>query len=241
MTHLRHQDGLKAHYLLALVPAQPRIGSFPSLLDKSEPPRITPPPLRTAGCDTTHKERVLDIHSLRHSFATIAKRVKISAEEEGFEPTVAFRLRRFSNSDPPSAMGCTERKSRENEGPQTKILAPNGTERHRDQNSDQSADHETKEKFGHEPAAERLLAAVADGLPAVADGLPESVERARELVAAVLGDSIVRRAVRRLLLVLEPPLAASGCRMACGSQPSGIVAESGPGPTDSRCRHADLG
>jgi hypothetical protein len=45
MTHLRHQDGLNTHYLLALVPAQPRIGSFPPPLDKSEPPRITPPPL----------------------------------------------------------------------------------------------------------------------------------------------------------------------------------------------------
>ena len=93
-------------------------------------------------------------------------------------------------------MGCTERKSRENVGPQTKILAPNGTERHRDQNSDQSADHETKENFGHEQAAERLLAAVADGLP-------ESVERARELAAAVLRDAVVRRAVQLEVLLRE--------------------------------------
>ncbi len=99
-------------------------------------------------------------------------------------------------------MSCTERKSRENEGPQTKILAPNGTARHRDQNSDQSADHETKEKFGHEDeAAERLLEAVAEGLP-------ESVERARALVAAVLGDAIVRRAVQLEVLLREgSPLA----------------------------------
>jgi hypothetical protein len=43
---------LKAHYLLTLVPAQPGIGSFPSPLDKSETPRITPSPLRHAplGC-----------------------------------------------------------------------------------------------------------------------------------------------------------------------------------------------
>jgi hypothetical protein len=129
-----------------------------------------------------------------------------SAEEEGFEPTVAFRLRRFSNSDPPSAMGCTERKHRENEPLQTEILAPNGTERHRDQNSDQSADHETKEKFGHEQAAEKLLVAVAEGLP-------ESVERARELVAAVLGDSIVRRAVQLDGLLREGKSARVG---ACG-------------------------
>jgi hypothetical protein len=98
-------------------------------------------------------------------------------------------------------MGCTERKHRENEPLQTEILAPNGTERHRDQNSDQSADHETKEKFGHEQAAEKLLVAVAEGLP-------ESVERARELVAAVLGDSIVRRAAQLEVLLREgSPLA----------------------------------
>ena len=80
-------------------------------------------------------------------------------------------------------------------------MAPNGTERHRDQNSDQSADHETKEKFGHAQAAERLLAAVAEGLP-------ESVERARELLAAVLGDALVRRAMQLDVLLREgSPLA----------------------------------
>jgi hypothetical protein len=80
-------------------------------------------------------------------------------------------------------------------------LAPNGTERHRDQDSDQTADHETKEDFGHEQAAERLLEAIAGGLP-------ESVERARQLVEAVLGDAIVRRAVQLEVLLGEgSPLA----------------------------------
>ncbi|MDQ2642867.1 MAG: hypothetical protein M3020_03565 [Myxococcota bacterium] len=75
-------------------------------------------------------------------------------------------------------------------------MAPNGTERHRDQNSDQSGDHATKEDFGHERAAERLLAAVAEGLQ-------ESVERAWELVAAVVGDVIVRRAMQVEVLLRE--------------------------------------
>jgi len=59
----------------------------------------------------------------------------------------------------------------------------------------------TKEDFGHEQAAERLLVAVAEGLP-------ESVERARELVAAVLGDAVVRRAAQLEALLGEgSPLA----------------------------------
>ena len=67
-------------------------------------------------------------------------------------------------------------------------MAPSGTERHRDQVLDQARDHETKPIFGLEEAAGRLLQAVADGLP-------ESVELARELVAVVLSEQMVKRAV----------------------------------------------
>jgi hypothetical protein len=85
-------------------------------------------------------------------------------------------------------VGCTERKSRENGDIETKNLAPSGTGRHRDQTLDQSRDHETKTIFGLEEMAERLLKAVADGLPS-------SVELARELVRVVLNDGLVKQAL----------------------------------------------
>jgi hypothetical protein len=36
--------------------------------------------LQTAGCETVHKGHTLDVYSLRHSFATAARRAKISSE-----------------------------------------------------------------------------------------------------------------------------------------------------------------
>jgi hypothetical protein len=123
------------------------------------------------------------------------------AEEEGFEPTVPLRVRRFSNSVPPSARGCTDGNPREREGSETKSLAPSGTERHRDQGLDQVGDHETKPILGLEVAAERLLRAVAEGAT-------ESVELARQLVMAVLQEPLVRRAVALdELLRKQSPLA----------------------------------
>lgn len=127
----------------------------------------------------------------------------ISAEEEGFEPTVPLRVRRFSNSVTAAAMGCTDGNPRESEPSATKKLAPSGTERHRDQTSDQAPDQATKPIFGRdlEAAAERLLRAVAEGAA-------ESVELAKELVVAVLGDPMVRRAVALdELLRRQSPLA----------------------------------
>ena len=115
-------------------------------------------------------------------------REALSAEEEGFEPTVAFRLRRFSNSEAASARGCTERNRGESEASGTKNLAPSGTERHRDQSLDQGSDHRTKPGFGLEELAEELLVAVADGSPSSVDG-------ARALVAAVLNQPLVKRAL----------------------------------------------
>lgn len=100
-------------------------------------------------------------------------------------------------------MGCTDGNPRESEPSATKILAPSGTQRHRDQTSDQARDQATKPIFGRglEEAAERLLEAVAEGKA-------ESVELARELVAAVLGDPLVKRAmVVHHLLREEAPLA----------------------------------
>jgi hypothetical protein len=123
------------------------------------------------------------------------------AEEEGFEPTVPLRVRRFSNSVPASARGCTDGNSRESGGSKTKGLARSGTERHRDQSLDQARDHETKPTLGLEEAAERLLRAVADGLP-------ESAELARRLVTVVLADALVRRALELDALLREAsPLA----------------------------------
>jgi hypothetical protein len=112
------------------------------------------------------------------------------AEEEGFEPTVPLRVRRFSNSVTAPAVGCTDGNPRESEPSATKNLAPSGTERHDDQTSDQARDQATKPIFGRalEAAAERLLQAVADGAP-------ESVELAKELVVVVLADDTVKRAV----------------------------------------------
>jgi hypothetical protein len=66
---------------------------------------------------------------------------------------------------------------------------------------DQGGDHETEPTLGLEGAAERLLRAVADGAP-------ESVELARELVAVVLQDDTVRRAMELdKLLQAQSPLA----------------------------------
>jgi hypothetical protein len=66
---------------------------------------------------------------------------------------------------------------------------------------DQSRDHKTKATFGLEETAERLLRAVADGLP-------ESMGLARELVAAVLADDTVTRALQLdELLHRQSPLA----------------------------------
>jgi hypothetical protein len=80
-------------------------------------------------------------------------------------------------------------------------LAPSGTERHAGPKLDQAADHETKRIFGLEAAAERLLQAVAEGKA-------ESVELARGLVAAVLGNDTVKRAVALdELLRKQSPLA----------------------------------
>jgi hypothetical protein len=67
-------------------------------------------------------------------------------------------------------------------------MARGGTERHRDQVLDQARDHVTKPVLGLEAAAERLLRAVAEGAP-------ESVELARELVAAVLNRPLVEKAI----------------------------------------------
>ena len=53
---------------------------------------------------------------------------------------------------------------------------------------DQSRDHETKPTFGLEEAARRLLRAVADGAS-------ESIDFAKELAKAVLGDPLVVRAI----------------------------------------------
>jgi hypothetical protein len=66
-------------------------------------------------------------------------------------------------------------------------LAPSGTEQHPRPKLDQARDQETKPIFGLEDAAERLLQAVADGAA-------ESVELARELVAAVIGAPLVQLA-----------------------------------------------
>lgn len=100
-------------------------------------------------------------------------------------------------------MGCTDGNSRESEPSATKNLAPSGTQRHRDQTYDQARDQATKPIFGRdlEAAAERLLRAVAEGAA-------ESVELAKELVVAVLGDPMVRRAVALdELLRRQSPLA----------------------------------
>ncbi len=70
----------------------------------------------------------------------------------------------------------------------TNILAPSGTERHRDQVSDQSADHETKAGLGLGDLAEELLGAVADGSMS-------SVGLARALVTAVLDEALVKQAL----------------------------------------------
>jgi hypothetical protein len=79
------------------------------------------------------------------------------AEEEGFEPTVPLRVRRFSNSVSPSARGCTDGNSREPEGSETKVSAPSGTERHPRPKMDQARDHETKPIFGLEEAFRHCL------------------------------------------------------------------------------------
>lgn len=81
---------------------------------------------------------------------------------------------------------CTDGNPRESEPSATKNSAPSGTQRHRDQTSDQA----TKPSFcrGLEEAAERLLQVVAEGKA-------ESAELARELAVVVLGDDTVKRAV----------------------------------------------
>jgi len=61
---------------------------------------------------------------------------------------------------------------------------------------DQGPDHETKAEFGPEDAAERLLEAVADGLPS-------SVELARELVAVVLREPLLKTAVELAEMLRE--------------------------------------
>lgn len=96
-------------------------------------------------------------------------------------------------------MGCIDGNPRESEPSATKIPAPRGTQRHRDQTSDQA----TKPIFGRdlEAAAERLLRAVAEGAA-------ESVELAKELVVLVLGDDLVKRVVALdELLRKQSPLA----------------------------------
>ena len=129
--------------------------------------------------------------------------VTISAEEEGFEPTVPLRVRRFSNSVSAPAGGCTDGNPGESEPSATKDSAPSGTQRHRDQTSDQARDQATKPIFGRD-----LEAAAARLLEAVAEGAAESVELAKELVVVVLGDEMVKRAMRLDELVRQrSPLA----------------------------------
>jgi hypothetical protein len=110
-------------------------------------------------------------------------------------------------------------------------LAPSGTERHRDQTSDQARDQATKSILGRdlEQTAERLLRAVAEGAP-------ESVELAKELVVVVLGAETVKRAVALdellrkqspLALVRSVVLAESLLRLE--GRVSGLVVRGGQG------------